>query len=127
MTAELAASLTATEADRLLQAEALVRAFCGWHIAPSRTEVVTLAGTGGRTLTLPSLHVTAVASVTSDSDPALTTDDYDWSPAGVLTARTYPWSGRAIAVSLTHGYDTPPAEVTAVVQAVAQRALDNPG
>ena len=123
---ELAATLTATEADRLLQAEALVRGFCGWHIAPSRTETVTLPGSRGGLLMLPSLHVTAVASIVSDSDPALTADDYDWSEAGVLTARTAPWSGRVVAVAFTHGYDTPPAEVTAIVQAVAQRAVDNP-
>ncbi|MGZ4530734.1 MAG: hypothetical protein ACXVXP_00110 [Mycobacteriaceae bacterium] len=127
MAAELATTLAPTEADRLLQAEALVRGFCNWHIAPSRTETITLPGSGGWLLMLPSLHVTAVASITSDADPALTTDDYDWSEAGVLTARTALWTGRSISVAFTHGYDTPPAEVTAIVQAVAQRAIDNPG
>ena len=127
MTAELATNLATTEGDRLEQAEALVRAYCGWHIAPSRTETVTLAGNNGRTLMLPSMHVTAVNSITSDADTPLTADDYDWSAAGVLTARTYAWTGRSITVSITHGYTEPPAEVTGIVQAIAQRAVDNPG
>ena len=33
---------------------------------------------------------------------------------------------RGIVVELTHGYDEPPPEVTAVVQAVAQRLIENP-
>lgn len=123
---ELASSLTPTESDRLLQAEALVRGFCGWHIATPVTETKTLMGTGGWALTLPSLHVTAIGSIVSDGT-ALTVDDYDWTPEGIIYRRGCQWTGRTIVVTFTHGYDDPPAEVTAIVQALAQRAVQNPG
>ena len=61
MPAELATSLAPTEADRLLQAEALVRGYCGWHIAPSRSETITVRTFGGTSVMLPSLLVTEVA------------------------------------------------------------------
>lgn len=125
--AELAESLTVTEADRLTQAEALVRAYCGWHIAPSRTvEDAVIRGSGTATILLPSLYVTAVAAI-NDNDTDLTVeDDYTWSAAGVVTRVGY-WSTDEVVVSYTHGYEEPPAEVTAVVQAIAQRAVNNPG
>lgn len=127
MPAELYTALAATEAQRLEQAEALVRNFCGWHIAPSR--VVTdskIRGTGGATLLLPSLHVTAVSSVTDNETVLTVEDDFTWSPAGVLTNKGH-WSTDLVTVTYTHGYTTVPPEVTAIVQAVAQRAIDNPG
>jgi hypothetical protein len=124
--AELATSLTATEAERLEQAEALVRAYCGWHIAPSREETVTLRGVQRAMMFLPSLYVTAIESVTDDGTALTVEDDYIWSVVGVLTRVGY-WSTGEVEVSFTHGYADPPAEVTAVVQAVAQRAVDNPG
>lgn len=126
MAVDLAASITATEDDRLLQAEALVRAHCGWHIAPTRTETVTVRGTGARTLVLPSLKVVDVASVSDDATVLTETQDYKWSEAGVLTREGY-WSTDDVEVTFTHGYAEPPAEVTAIVQAVAQRAVNNPG
>lgn len=124
MPVELAANLAPTEADRLLQAEALVRSYCGWHIAPSRVdEVAVLPATLGQVALLPSLHVTAVSSIAEDGT-ALDTTAYEWSANGVLT-RSWGWNS-SVTVTFTHGYDEPPAEVTAVVQAVAQRAVDNP-
>lgn len=127
MPAELATSLTATEAERLMQAEALVRGFCGWHIAPARTVTTAqIRGTGRRTLMLPSLYVTAVSAVSDDSTTLTVEDDYTWSTAGILTRHGL-WSTKYVTVTYTHGYATTPAEVTAIVQAVAQRAVDNPG
>lgn len=127
MPAELATSLATTEADRLMQAEALVRGFCGWHIAPSRADVThTATEPRGRVILLPSLHVTAIASITRDG-VSLATDDYDWSANGIVTTRQGGWSGRSVVVTFTHGYASVPAEVTAVVQAIAQRAVQNPG
>ena len=62
MPAELATTLHATDEDRLMQAESVVRAHCGWHIAPVREDVVVLDGQGAAdVLLLPSLRVTAVA------------------------------------------------------------------
>jgi hypothetical protein len=78
-------------------------------------------------LALPSLHVTAVTSVTSDGTTLMLTDDYTWSEAGILTGVSSWWSGASVVVVFTHGYSDPPPEVTAIVQAVAQRAIQNPG
>lgn len=126
MAHELATTLTTSETDRLEQAEALVRSFCGWHIAPSRTETVVVRGKGTATLLLPSMYVTAVASVTIDGVALTLDDEYIWSQAGVLTHAGH-WGTDEVSVAMTHGYAAPPAEVTAIVQAVGQRAVDNPG
>lgn len=126
MAGELATTLAATEAERLEQAEALVRGFCGWHIASERTETVTLRARGGRSLMLPSLYVSAVASVTDAGSLLVADSDYTWSTAGVITHAAW-WGTSEVVVEFTHGYDDPPAEVTGIVQAVAQRAVDNPG
>lgn len=122
---ELAFDLEPTTEDRLFQAEALVRSYCGWHISPSRTETVSLRGRGTGVLTLRSLYVTDVATVTDDGTELTVEDEYVWSEAGVLTAACRWGSGTVVEVTFTHGYDDPPAEVTAVVQAVAQRAVNN--
>jgi hypothetical protein len=124
---ELASGLVSTEADRLLQAEALVRSYCRWHIAPARTETLTLPAGEGVALLLPSLMVTAVASVTVDGT-ALTADEYTWTEAGVLKHSTnIRWGSGTVVVEFTHGYAEAPPDVTAIVQSVAQRAVDNPG
>jgi len=124
---ELALSLANSEADRLDQAEAMVRGYCGWHIAPSRGgSSETFDAIAGNVLLLKSLHVTAVASVTENGtavDPA----DYSWTEAGVLTRRCWSWATGPIVVTYTHGHPDVPSEVAGVVRAVAQRAFDNPG
>lgn len=126
MAAELATTLTATEEDRLEQAEALVRSYCGWHIAPSKSESLTLVGSGSAVLLLPSLFVTEVTSVVDDGT-AVDADSFYCSPAGVLSKWSGVWGTRLVVVDVVHGYATVPPEVSGVVQAVAQRAVDNPG
>lgn len=123
---ELAYDLAASEADRLEQAEALVRGFCGWHIAPSRSETVTVDGSGGQILHVPTLHLTAVTSVVEDGT-TVDLADLGVYPGGYIY-RAAGWCGkrRAVVVTMTHGWDAAPAEVTGVVQAVAQRAVSNP-
>ena len=91
---ELASELVSAPEDRLAQAEAMVRAWCGWHIAPERDEVLTLDGPGGAHLTLPSLHVVDVASVVENGellDPA--NGLYTWSAAGIITKTGTPTGG----------------------------------
>jgi hypothetical protein len=122
MTAELAEDLIPPEEDRLLQAEALVRSYCGWHIAPSRTDTYTPAGTGPGIILLPSLYVTAV-SVTRNGVVQL--EDVDFTRYGLAVTLSY-WGSDDLVIEFDHGYETPPADVTAVVQAIAQRAVDNP-
>lgn len=126
MPGEIADTIEATEDDRIEQAESLVRGFCGWHISPTRTETISVRSRRGETLTLPSLHVTAVASVTDDTTPLTVESDYTWSAAGILTRLGYWSDGKLVEVQFTHGYSIPPPELVAVVQAVAKRAVNNP-
>jgi len=109
-------------------AQAAVRHHCGWHIAPSVAETLTVDAFGGRVLALPSRHVTALASVT-----VLGTDvtaDVSWSEAGtlVLTSGLWPDLPGAVKVTLTHGWDADEVpDVAAIILAVARRARTSPG
>ena len=128
--AELADTLTLSVDDRLDQAEALVRSYCGWHIAPSRTGTLTLGPVrdwrrGRSRIILPSLNVTAV-TVTADGVTQVIDDEYVWTAPEAILHDVAGWSDTLV-VSFTHGYSEPPAEVTAIVQSIAQRAVNNPG
>lgn len=123
---------------------AAVRAYCGWHIAPSRDETLILDGPGGNVLCLPSLHVTDVSSITEDGTVLADGTDaqfpraYTWSEAGIVRRSwaTGDWSGycgtwwtsqlRGIEVALSHGYDEWPIELAGIIASVAQRLTDNP-
>lgn len=130
MVAELATTLApASDEDRLLQAEALVRAYCGWHIAPVRTQTVVVSSFDA-TLVLPTLRLVDVLSVVASDGIPLDPADYTAHPAGFITRSRYPgpshfgW-GHAwgdLTVTFRHGYDAPPADVTAVVQSLGSRA-----
>ena len=116
------------------QATALVRRYCGWHVTPSMTETVTLDGSGNGTQILPSLHVSAIASVTYEGT-LLAAVDYSWSPVGVVEyvpggpyfTNAYRWStglGKVVVV-MTHGFDDAP-DLAGVVMAIASRAQASP-
>lgn len=128
MPLELADALVATEAELLLQAEATVRGYCGWHIAPSRTDTVTVYPDGRGVILLPTLNLTAVTSITETGQAALTADAYRVYAHGEIRRLGY-WywqtNTSAVSVVFVHGYAMPPADVTQVVQALASRAAGN--
>lgn len=119
---ELAEDLAPTTDDALLeQAEAKVRTYCRWHIAPSREETVTLYPDCYSTvLFLPSLYVTDVSLVT-EGVTDLATTDYAWRTNGIIKRVSGWWSpeDQGVTVTFTHGYDEAPPDVTAVVQELA--------
>lgn len=84
-TTQLAAYQGGDPQSLIDQATALVRAWCGWHVTPSKTETLELEVDGSTFLPLPSLHVTGVTSVVMDSVTLVQDTDYQWSQAGVLT------------------------------------------
>lgn len=140
MASELARTLGASEEDRLLQAESLVRSYCGWHIAPVRPVVWTVEVGVSQLVVLPTFALRSIESMTDQLGREVPTTSYRHTPSGVVRFlpaawgepvehfEGIPWGLRgAFTLHATHGYDEPPAEVTGVVQAVAQRALDNPG
>lgn len=105
-----------TGSDAEKGACAFIRAYCGWHIAPSAAEVLTVDGPGQRFLGLPSMRVTAVTSIVQDGTMLLENVDYEWSASGYLNHRRC-WTSklRGVVVSLTHGYDACPADLVQVI------------
>ncbi|MEE3066573.1 MAG: hypothetical protein VYA67_21970 [Actinomycetota bacterium] len=83
------------------------RRYCGWHVSPLRTgESLELDGPGGRVLSLPSLNLTAVASVT-ENGVAVDVSKLDRSRRkGTLTKQFGRWTCRdgAITAVVTHGF-----------------------
>ncbi|CAM3038812.1 hypothetical protein [Skermania piniformis] len=116
--------------QRIAEVVAAVRTYCGWHIAPARTETLVVDGPGGPVLQLPTLHVTAVESVTELGKPLTASAGYSWSARGSL--RRQPrgtwWTDeyRAIEVRLTHGHPVAPADIVGVVMDRALTAAASP-
>lgn len=117
---------TLTEADAVTRVEAEVRAYCGWHIAPTRTEELVLDGPDTGVLLLPSLYVTDLASVTVDGT-ALDPDTYRWSRSGVVTrtgAAGWTDEPRGVVVALTHGHPSMPLDVQTVIDQRVNLAVE---
>lgn len=114
-------------------AQAIIRDWCGWHIAPSVTETIKVRASGNVIL-LPSLHVTAVSSVTWNGQQMT---GWDWTSLGSLSLTSWHddhighhdcWEHHhhvgdaAYEVTLTHGYPTLPAAVAGVARGLMSRA-----
>jgi hypothetical protein len=132
MPAELASSMTpATDADRLLQAESLVRDHCGWHIAPVREDATytTHDAQCGR-IYLPTLRLVDVTEITLNG-AALDVDLFVWDEAGWLEPKSGYWPhgprGAALVVTFDHGFEDVPPSVERSVQAIAARGVSNQG
>lgn len=94
-----------------------IRDECGWHIAPVRTETLTLDSDGGRILLLPTLRlvaVTEVRDVTTETPTVLT--NWRKSAAGMLS-RPGGWPNGlgAVEVDVVHGYDECPSSLYPVI------------
>jgi hypothetical protein len=104
-------------------ASELVVEYCGWHIAPSQAETVTVDGSGSRVQGLPTMRLTAVNTVT-ETGTALTVADLDWSENGLLEKQDgTTWTGRrrGVVANITHGYTAAPNWLVTLVCAVAGR------
>lgn len=116
-----------TQAERnLLAAEAAVRSYCGWHIAPAVIEDVVLDGTGTRTLFLKTLRLRNVlaAEVSGVVVDPLT---LEWSEAGFLRSPgIFPDRLRSVRLTIEHGFDAVP-DVAQVIRDISARADSAPG
>jgi hypothetical protein len=108
-----------------------VRSYCGWHVAPvKQNHEIILDGRGGRVLELPTgllLDLTALAEDGRELDVDV---DVSWSANGLVRKRSNAYwihKYRAITATLTHGYDTPPADWVEVVFTVVDRLSMNVG
>lgn len=117
------------------QALAEVRAYCGWHLAPSEDSTAVLDGSGASVLLLPSLHVTAVAQVV-ELGLLLDPQTYEWSASGVIRRMTTVYLGtgarwtnryRAVEVTFTHGFPEMPLDVQPVLDRLTARAVGGVG
>lgn len=110
------ASATFAVDDRLEQAEAIVRDFCRWHVAPSRAEhfAVTVHGRGHHVLVLPTRLLTDVQNVTVDGSP-LDASHYEVDSIGMVRRTDCTrWRGQ-IELDMTHGYATSPPEIQGII------------
>lgn len=116
---DLAAPVVAAAAD-------LVRAYCGWHIAPEREDTVVVDCHGGATLVLPGTmnltEVTGVRNVTGDPTGVPVTGyrvhATEAFTAGILT---HPggWPYGVLELDIVHGYATCPDAIKAAVVELA--------
>lgn len=100
-------------------AQDAVQAWCGWHIAPIIRETVTLDGTGGHALQLPSGRVVDVETVKVNG-VEWAPSQWGWSRAGMLESYgpPFPRRFRAVEVTMRHGYEEAPAVASVITQAV---------
>lgn len=118
-----------SDLDYMNAAAESVRAYCGWHVTPVRTETLVVDDDGTGTVLLPSGRVTDVLSVARDG-AALDLAEVQWNEDGVLRfpARCGRGRLRGLAVEVTHGYtEAEAAAVLGVIRGVATRAAMSPG
>ena len=106
---------------------ATVQSFCGWHIAPSIAgATATVWCRDGVAIYLPTLALTAVASVVQDSVTIASTN-YTFERYGVIRmipGKYFDLTSK-ITVTFTHGYAALPADVNDIVLTAAQRSISD--
>lgn len=124
ITALTGVTLAADRAEAMSEAaSALVRGYCGWHLAPTRVEEVTADGSGTCVQLLPTLRLVDLLTLTVDGTPVVI-DTVGWSAAGVLTwPRPFSCRPRSVSAQIEHGHPELP-EVTALCAGVIARAAN---
>lgn len=118
---------SASQPERnLAAAEAAVRAYCGWHIAPAMVEDLVLDGTGTRSLFLKTLKLRNVVSA-EVSGEVVDVATLEWSEAGFVRAPgIFPDRLRSVRLTVEHGFDAVP-DVAQIIRDIAARADAAPG
>ena len=120
-----AGRLTDTRTEMLLDAViAAARKYCGWHVTGEQTDTITVDGTGGQVLLLPTLRLVDVLAVTED-DLDLDLDLIDWSARGVLTTHPSRWTRRyrGVTATIVHGFADAPDWNAAILSAVDRTSM----
>lgn len=100
----------------------VIRAACGWHIAPVVADTLVVDGNGSTRIALPTKHIESIDRVEVEGR-ILPETSYRWSADGWITRRdrgVWPDLERSITVHLQHGFSHAP-EVLAVMEALVQR------
>ena len=117
----LAPAPAEVDADAWAAACDAVRAYCGWHVAPSVTETVTLDGSDSDVMILPTLHLTNLSTVMNDT---VAVDSPEWSQFGIVRGTCWTGKYRGVTLTMTHGYDLCPPEIVGVLHEAADRGLE---
>lgn len=104
--------------DYSAAALAAARRYCGWVVTPPETVTITVDGPGGRDLSLPTLHLSALTVVVEDG---VTLDVADFAVSvntGIVRKRFGCWTSKlgGIQVTMTHGFAAAPDFDAAVEQ-----------
>lgn len=90
-----------------------VRDEAEWHIAPSKTETITVSGRGNDRLVLDTLHLTGVSAVTIGGVSVASPRFTEW---GTIYPDPDTWTGwhgglwhGDVTLTIVHGYDSCPA------------------
>lgn len=97
-------------------ATALVRHWCGWHVAPVVTETVTLDTREGASILLPTLRLVGISEAILDGEDIL--DGLEWSADGMIRHR-FKRKFRALTITMEHGFEA--ADVVPLVDRIASR------
>lgn len=101
-----------------------IRDECGWHIAPSIQQTVTVYTKRSGIVVLPTRLLTDVAGVRDVSwstSVTLSVDNWRWDSSGVLRHRLGWPPGRTLEVDITHGYDQCPESLLSWAAEMARR------
>lgn len=105
------------------RANAAVRDYCGWHVAPVLQETVTVESDGSGVVFLPTLRIVSVEAVEVDGSP-VTVQRRDWSQNGWL--RVHAACGVPVVVTMKHGVEiTESLRAAALTLAQAAKSPDD--
>lgn len=114
------------ETDYLAAAEAQVRSYCGWHIAPVVIQDLVLDGTGTKSLFVRTLKLVTVTAAEVDGE-IIDPTTLEWSEAGFIRAPGI-WVDklRSVKLTISHGFESVP-DVAEIIRSIAGRAAASPG
>jgi hypothetical protein len=114
-------------AQALDAATTKIRTFCGWHIARTRADTITINLADTQTLYLPTALMTALDSLTIDGiDIDIETDAAQWATDGRLWRPSWSQNYRGVVVGIHHGYAEVPADILDATLALAVGRMVSP-
>lgn len=104
-----------------------IRDHCDWNITEEIVTGKVLDCDGSRSIWLPTLLLTAVASVVENGVTLTVLTGFDWTSYGrLIRAGRWPNQARSVTVTYTHGYATIPDSVKGACLSAAGRVYVNP-
>lgn len=118
--------------ELLDSASAMIRRYCGWHVAPVVTEDVVTDGRGGQIQMLPTMRLLDLVALseqlTSDVTNVYPPTEVEWSRDGYIkkpNCANWTLRLRGISATIEHGFSEY-ADLTAMVCMMTARAKSNP-